>query len=363
MSTGAYAFTRRITNVTAGTADTDAANVGQLNALIDVNNTSGALAPSATGNNSIAIGGGSVASEENVVSVGNATTQRRITNVAAGTAGTDAVNKDQLDAAIASVTSDTSSLEEAKAYTDDKIAVNNTSGALDPSATGADSVAVGSGAVASAANTVAVGSNAQATGTNAIAIGRGATATGSVAVGTGASASNGGSAFGDNTTSSGTNSAAIGYGATSTGSNSGAIGSNSTDGGESNVVSVGNTTTQRRITNVDAGVNDTDAVNVSQLNAVSTNIVSGANAYTDRKINDLSDEAHRGIAGAIAMSRAIMSLNPGESGISAGFGESGGQGAVAMSFQHSTKDNIQFNIGASFDTQNVQVGGGIGIKF
>jgi autotransporter adhesin len=114
---------------------------------------------------------------------------------------------------------------------------------------------------------------------------------------------------------------------------------------------------------VAAGVNATDAVNVSQLNASAASTLSSANTYTDAKINNLSDEAHRGIAGAIAMSRAIMSLNPGESGIAAGFGESGGQGAVALSFQHNTKDNIQFNIGASFDTSNVQVGGGIGIKF
>ena len=222
---------------------------------------------------------------------------------------------------------------------------------------------MGAGAVASAANTLAVGTNAHATGTNAIAIGTGATATGSVAVGTSASASNGGSAFGDYTASTGTNSAAIGYGATSTGANSVALGSNSTDGGVSNVVSVGSAGNERRITNVAAGVNNTDAVNVAQLNASSANILSEANAYTDRKINDLSDEAHRGIAGAIAMSRAIMSLNPGESGLSAGFGQSGSQGAVALSFQHNTKENIQFNFGASFDTQNVQVGGGIGIKF
>ena len=142
-----------------------------------------------------------------------------------------------------------------------------------------------------------------------------------------------------------------------------AIGSNSNDGGQSNVVSVGSAGSERRITNVAAGVNDTDAVNVSQLNANSTNIVSEANIYTDRKINNLSDDAYRGIAGAIALSRAILSLNPGESGIAAGFGESSGQCAVALSFQHNSKNNIQFNIGASFDTSNVQVGSGIGLKF
>jgi len=63
------------------------------------------------------------------------------------------------------------------------------------------------------------------------------------------------------------------------------------------------------------------------------------------------------------MSRAYIPLNPGESGIAAGFGASGGQGAVALSIQHYTKDNVYFNMAASFDTENVQVGGGVGFKF
>jgi autotransporter adhesin len=51
---------------------------------------------SATGSNSVALGNGSVADRDNSVSVGSAGNERQITNVAAGTAPTDAVNVSQL---------------------------------------------------------------------------------------------------------------------------------------------------------------------------------------------------------------------------------------------------------------------------
>jgi autotransporter adhesin len=61
----------------------------------------------AVGNNSVAIGQGSVANRPNSVSVGNASTgmTRQITNVAPGTAGTDAVNVNQFNAGMNSAVS------------------------------------------------------------------------------------------------------------------------------------------------------------------------------------------------------------------------------------------------------------------
>ncbi|TDN62918.1 ESPR-type extended signal peptide-containing protein [Paraburkholderia sp. BL10I2N1] len=50
---------------------------------------------------SVALGAGSIAGRTNAVSVGTTTSQRQIINVAEGTAGTDAVNLNQLNAAIA----------------------------------------------------------------------------------------------------------------------------------------------------------------------------------------------------------------------------------------------------------------------
>jgi autotransporter adhesin len=55
-----------------------------------------AAAVEATGTNSVALGAGSVAAQPNTVSVGTAGAERRITNIAAGTSPTDAVNVSQL---------------------------------------------------------------------------------------------------------------------------------------------------------------------------------------------------------------------------------------------------------------------------
>jgi autotransporter adhesin len=50
--------------------------------------------------NSVALGAGSVATESNTVSVGSRGYERRVTNVAPGVNGTDAVNLNQMNASI-----------------------------------------------------------------------------------------------------------------------------------------------------------------------------------------------------------------------------------------------------------------------
>ncbi|WP_257127516.1 YadA-like family protein [Burkholderia sp. MSMB1078WGS] len=60
----------------------------------------------ATGNNSVALGAGSVADRDNAVSVGSAGNERQITNVAAGTAPTDAVNVQQMQNSVRSARQD-----------------------------------------------------------------------------------------------------------------------------------------------------------------------------------------------------------------------------------------------------------------
>jgi autotransporter adhesin len=69
-----------------------------------------------TGSNSVAIGAGSDdGGRANVVSVGSAETPRQVTNVAAGTAPTDAVNVQQLNAGVSSA------VTQANSYTDSQI--------------------------------------------------------------------------------------------------------------------------------------------------------------------------------------------------------------------------------------------------
>jgi autotransporter adhesin len=67
---------------------------------------------SASANNAVALGNGSVADRDNSVSVGSAGHERQITNVADGTAPTDAVNLRQMQAG------DAQTLTEANAYSD-----------------------------------------------------------------------------------------------------------------------------------------------------------------------------------------------------------------------------------------------------
>src|SRR4029077_19092296 len=84
-------------------------------------------------------------------------------------------------------------------------------------------------------------------------------------------ASNGGAAFGDNAVATGANSAALGTGATATAANSTAIGQVSL-ASLANTVSFGASGNERRLTNVAAGVNPTDAVNMSQLQSVASGL-------------------------------------------------------------------------------------------
>ncbi|WP_343657683.1 YadA-like family protein [Paraburkholderia caribensis] len=151
VSVGSTGAERQITNVAAGTADTDAVNVAQMNsALANVTNIAmnaasgsptfatngdgGAEAAKATGHhatamgsnaqasadNSVALGADSVADRENTVSIGSKGKERQITNVAAGTQGTDAVNVDQLNETVAGAVGNLPAGVSAKDYTDQR---------------------------------------------------------------------------------------------------------------------------------------------------------------------------------------------------------------------------------------------------
>jgi autotransporter adhesin len=85
-------------------ADTDGSVAsGAFSHAAGANSTAIGGAAKANADNSVALGHGSVADQANTVSVGSAGNERRVTNVAAGINATDAVNKGQLDAAIAGI--------------------------------------------------------------------------------------------------------------------------------------------------------------------------------------------------------------------------------------------------------------------
>jgi autotransporter adhesin len=113
-------------NATVSAAATNAVAVGADTSVTAASATAIGQGASATAQNSVALGAGSVADQANTVSVGAAGNQRRVVNVAAGTAPTDAANVSQVDQALATAksyadTGDQQTLARANAYTDSKI--------------------------------------------------------------------------------------------------------------------------------------------------------------------------------------------------------------------------------------------------
>ena len=239
------------------------------------------------------------------VSVGDASKNitRQITNLAAGAQDTDAVNVAQLKAAQTHFYSVNSDETTAGNYNND-------------GAKGKNSLAAGVGALANGSNSVAVGTNAtiQQGGNNSVAIGTNAKAqNAALAVGESASAGNDGIAIGMNASAGYGQNMALGYYASVANGvqNSTALGYGSRvtkrdilpSDGSDGVISVGKSVGQsgeagmtRRIINVKAGVNDTDAVNVSQLKqqaqAATTEVVAGTNIVSVTPNNDKTADGH-----------------------------------------------------------------------
>ncbi|RDS78740.1 hypothetical protein DWU98_21320, partial [Dyella monticola] len=158
----------KIVNVALGevsATSTDAINGSQLNAtdqalstLQDALENGGVIDPG-TGQ-SLAVTYSNAT--KNIISLGNLGTPVEVMNVATGLAGSDAVNVDQLDGAITTLTN---SLSASLRY----VKVNATGS--DANATGPNAVAIGSTATASITGAVAIGTGARALGANSVAIG------------------------------------------------------------------------------------------------------------------------------------------------------------------------------------------------
>ncbi len=138
-------------------------------------------------------------------------------------------------------------------------------------ATGDNSAAIGKGAEATNENAAAVGGGAKAAGKNAAAIGGGAIADqeNAVAVGQGAqSLVEGGVALGARSKVEAKNSVALGQDAVATEATGSSFLTNRDASKSNGVISVGSAGKERRITNVEDGSADSDAVTVRQLKNV-----------------------------------------------------------------------------------------------
>ncbi|AIY41105.1 Type IV fimbrial biogenesis protein PilY1 [Collimonas arenae] len=218
--------------------------------------------------------------------------------------------------------------------------IDSTSSGLCAKATQDGASAYGSNAQATAANTTAVGFRALASSAGAVALGYNAQATGDPTV-----------AIGYNSLAAGNNSVALGANAQAVADNSIALGAGSV-ADQANTVSVGSAGNERRITNVAAGVNPTDAVNVSQLNNV------------QNQLGNVQRIAYSGIAMSMAMSGAVMpTLEAGDKGVGVGLGSYRGYGALALQFKAISKTGNSAWGGGISTTTGGNVGLNIGIGF
>ena len=185
-------------------------------------------------------------------------------------------------------------------------------------------------------NSTAVGSSAQAQGDNS-------------------------SAFGSQAKVVANKSVAVGQGARVLAENSVALGQGSVvDKGEINTVSVGNSTTKRRVTNVADGINAHDAVNVKQLNEVKSSVDS---VRKDLQKND--KKLRGGIAGAAALANIPQVTQAGSNLLGVGVGNYRGESAVAVGYSKANESNkVIFKMSGSATTQgDFNVGAGIGYQW
>lgn len=169
------------------------------------------------------------------------------------------------------------------------------------------------------------------------------------------------SAFGSQAKVVANKSVAVGQGARVLAENSVALGQGSVvDKGEINTVSVGNSTTKRRVTNVADGINAHDAVNVKQLNEVKSSVDS---VRKDLQKND--KKLRGGIAGATALANIPQVTQAGSNLLGVGVGNYRGESAVAVGYSKANESNkVIFKMSGSATTQgDFNVGAGIGYQW
>lgn len=210
-------------------------------------------------------------SGEGALSIGNGGASRQITNVAAGSEDSDAVNLAQLKNAMTHYYS-------VKTTSDTDAAGNNNY--LNDGATGDNALAAGVSAAASGVSATAVGYNTSASGSDAAAFGSGSKVTdGGVAVGSGATASGNGVALGSYGVNASSGGLAVGMYGTNASSSSAAFGLNNTTATNGSVAVGANGTTANN-SSFAAGFTSKAGANGSS-SSYGHNIAVGSNTTAD----------------------------------------------------------------------------------
>jgi autotransporter adhesin len=174
----------------------------------------------------------------------------------------------------------------------------------------------------------------------------------------GASASASSLGCGAGANASGTGAVAIGAGSSAAAPNSVALGSGSI-ASQANTVSVGAPGAERRITNVAAGINQTDAVNVGQLQSVAAGFQSQIN-NNDRRLRD-------GVAVALAAGGVPAVPYGRKVGVFGNLATYDGHGAAGIGLTGVLLDTRNYQVqghgavGVGFDTSVVGGRGGVAV--
>ena len=192
-------------------------------------------------------------------------------------------------------------------------------------ASGKRATAIGIDAAASGESSVALGESAKASGMNATAIGHAAAATQAGAV-------------------------ALGEGAMASGANAVAIGANAV-ASEPGTVSIGAPGTERRLTHLAPGRRPTDAATVGQL------------AGMQAGIDQVAKRAYSGIAAATALAM-IPEVDPGKR-VALGVGTATFQGRAATSIGASVRftDNLKARLGVGISGQGNTYAAGVSYQW
>ena len=298
----------------------------------------------------------------------NASSSATAADSSASSASSSATAADS--SAFSAASSATAADSSASSASSSAIAADSSASNAESSATAADSSASSAASSATAADSSAqIAVDAASTATSAASTANsildtlnqggiaGGTINGEGALATGKNSQ----AIGDYTSAYGTNAAATADNATAIGANSQATAENSVALGansvasEANTVSIGSVGNERRLTNVADGVNDTDAVNMRQLNAVSN------------KVGEVQNE----VKNVGALSAALSGLKPIQydpaepTQIMAALGTYRGHNAMALGVAHYVNDSTMFNAGLAYgnDDSKVMANAGVTWKF
>ena len=281
--------------------------------------------------------------------------------------------KDYTDQQTASV------LSTANGYTDSKIADVQTQLTASNQFVQVNGVTDAQAASATGENSVAIGTNTVVTGNRSTAVGVGNQVSG-----------NGSGAFGDPNTVSGNGSYVVGNDNKVTGDNTFVLGNNvdtqaknavvlgnDSASDRDNTVSVGAKGKERQIIHVANAVEDTDAVNYQQLKAAEKS----TNNYTNERVNALNSafndyrmeteqrfhKVDERFNRQGAMTAAMMNMSSsaasvkGQNRVGVGAGFQGQEQAVSIGYQRIINDNTSLTIGGAFTKE--ESSGGVGVGF